>query len=332
MHIEVHIVRSLRNRISTNELRMSSSYQSSSNESIEIINTPPKFYKNVFIENVPKIDSNDKITDFQTIHKGSVIKNDGKMWNRIEQPVKTDVLHLISQQITTFQNTDMQVIIDESIFNCHSILLECYSGYFDKLPSNTSQIILPSYKVNPTTFVIIYEWMMADKPKIKRLGIMELFVAAKFLEIDDLIKQIYGCFENLKCFNEDCAFVLYWEARSYNETLIYELVMPRIKKFFLTMVATTEFLEMTCQEICLFLRMNSIGVRRETDVFFSALTWLYHDWEEREQYVLDIIKCVRFVLMLPWELTELRNENKSIKVQNITRMPDVGKMIDDALS
>lgn len=297
---------------------MSSSNQSSSNESIE----------NNRIS--PKIDSND--IDFRTIHKGSLIKNDGKFWNHVEQPVKTHVLDLIEKQLSTFQNSDIQVIIDESIFSCHSILLQSYSGYFNQLSLNTSEIILPSERVNSSSFIKIYEWMLADKPKIERPGIMELYVAAKFLKIENLILQIYGCFDNLECFSEDLAFVLYWEARSVNETEILALAMPRIKKFFLTMVATTEFLEMNFQEICEFLKMGSIGVRRETDVFFSGLTWLYHDWEDREKYVMDIMKCVRFVLMRPWELTELRNDNKSIEVENITKMPTVGKMIDNALS
>lgn len=293
-----------------------------------------KFNSKVNIPSIPDIPAlvNNTIS-FKIIHDGAVLKNDGKDWQEIEQPVKSDVLKLIDQKITNFDKTDVKVLIGEQIFNCHKILLDCYSGYFDAITLKSPEIILPADKINPKTFIKIYEWMLAsDDHKLERSGIMELYAAAKFLRIKELTYHLYVCFGNLDCFNEDTAFVLYWEARMLNESLIQELMLPRIQKFFLTVVATTEYLEMTCPEICSFLTLNTIGVRKESDVFYSAMTWLNDNWDDREKYVLDVMKCVRFNLMSPWELTELRNDNKSLEVQKIAKITGVLEMIDSALA
>lgn len=290
------------------------------------------FYKNVCIGNIPEIESNDTIS-FRTIHNGAIIKNDGTNWNHIKQPVKSDVLLLIRKEISTFDKPDVQVVIGEAMFNCHKILLDCYSGYFRNMSLDKPIINLPSEKIKSTTFIKIYEWMLAtDSPRIERPGMMELFVAANFLQINDFITHFFVCIDNLNHFNEDSAFVLYWEARTFNETQIQELMLPRIQKFFLTMVTTTEFLEMTSQELCSFLKSNTIGIRRESDVFYSALTWLFNNWEEREVYVFDIMNCVRFNLMTPWELSEIRNDNKSIEVRKITKITGILEIIDEALT
>lgn len=302
--------------------------QSSSTNSTYISST---FYKNVCIGNIPEIEMNDTIS-FRTIHNEAVIKNDGKNWNQIKQPVKSDVLLLINKEITTFDKPDVQVVIGEAIFNCHKILLDCYSGYFRNINLNKPIINLPSEKIKPTAFVKIYEWMLAsNSPRFERPEMMELFMAANFLQINDLITHLFVCFENFNNFNEDSAFVLYWEARSCNETQTQELMLPRIQKFFLTMVTTTEFLEMNSQELCSFLKSNTIGIRRESDVFYSALTWLFNNWTEREVFVLDVMNCVRFNLMTPWELSEIRNNNKSYEVRKITKITEILEMIDEAL-
>lgn len=279
--------------------------------------------------NIPGINS-DTIS-YRNIHNGAILKNDGQNWNEIKLPKKSNILSLIEKQISTFEKPDVQVRIGEAIFNCHKILLDCHSGYFRNMILSDPVINLPFEKIKPQSFLKLYEWMLStDNPRIERTGIIELFVAAKFLQIDDFINQFFVCIENLNYFNEDCAFVLYWEARQFNETQIQELMLPRIQKFFLEMVATTEFLEITVHELCSFLKSNTIGIRRESDVFYSALTWLFNNWEERQKFVLEVMNCVRFILMAPWELSEILN-NKRIEVQNIKNIDGFSALIDKAL-
>lgn len=292
---------------------------------------PSTYYKNVSYEDISEVESSEPIS-FQTIHNGAVIKNDGKNWNEIQQPIKSDILSLIKKEIEDFDNTDVQVIIGEAIFNCHKILLDCYSGYFRNITTSESIINLPFEKIKPISFLNLYEWMLTtDNPIIERPGIIELFAAAHFLQMNDFMNQLCFCFANLKNLNEDCAFVLYFEAHQFNETKIQELMLPRIQKFFLTMVTTTEFLEISVEEVCSLLKSNTIGIRRESDAFYSAVIWLFNNWELRQRFVLEVMSCIRFNLMTPWELSEILNNNKSIEVEKIIKIAGVLEMIHKAL-
>lgn len=308
--------------------------QVSPTDSPEKIYISSKFYQNVCIKKTPEIKA-DTNKSYKTIHNGAIMENTIKSWNKLQQPNKKKYLELIKQRIRNFDRSDCQVIIGEAIFNCYRIVLQSYSVYFNNLNIiNGKPIYLPADKINSVAFIKIYKWMLSPLlpvPEVERNGIIELYVAAQFLEIDELRYQILACFDNCEIFNEDSAFYLYWEARSFNESDIQELMLMRIQKYFLTLVATKEFLELTCEEVCSFLSLNTIGVRKESDVFYSALKWLNHNWEDREEYAMDVMKCVRFTLMAPWELTELRKNNKSLEVQKITIIRGVLEMIDKAL-
>lgn len=288
------------------------------------------FYQKVLVPKAPEI-KKEAHKSFK--NKVEIIRNSTKDWDKLQQPDKKSYLEHIKLRIEDYEKADCQIRIGDAIFNCYKIVLQCYSDYFKNLSTKIDETIyLPAEEVNSLAFVKIYEWMLATNPKIERNGIIEFYKAAKFLKIKELQDHILICFDNNLVFNEDTAFSLYWEARFFNETVIKQIMAIRIQKFFLTMIAVKEFLEMTCEEVCSFLSKSSIGVRRESDVFYSGLKWLVHNWEERKPNVMNIMECIRFTLMTPWELTELRKNNKSLKVQMVTVFPGVLELIDNALT
>lgn len=63
-----------------------------------------------------------------------------------------------------------------------------------------------------------------------------------------------------------------------------------------------------------------------------AVRWLSFDWKNREQFLLEIIGCVRFGLMPPWFLVDLKRNQHCVEFQRIMNNKDVIKMIDDGLS
>lgn len=64
----------------------------------------------------------------------------------------------------------------------------------------------------------------------------------------------------------------------------------------------------------------------------SAVRWLSNDWNTREKYLLDVMKCVRFGLMIPCQLVELKRNSDCDEVQRVVQVPEVQKMVDDGLS
>lgn len=108
-------------------------------------------------------------------------------------------------------------------------------------------------------------------------------------------------------------------------------MLPRICKFFLSMVASKDFVEMDVKEVSGLLELNSIGVNTELDVFYAAARWLLHD-NARHKYMLEILSCIRFGLIVPWKLVEFRINEKTGPLQIFLKHQKIQNMIDSGLS
>ncbi|CAD6215628.1 GSCOCG00000440001-RA-CDS [Cotesia congregata] len=190
--------------------------------------------------------------------------------------------------------------------------------------------------VTSKAFSIIYDWMISESNEscqlLRRDNILEIFMAAQFLGIKELEEQCWAFIDNNDLFSEDTAFLLYVEARKLGNTPVMELMVPRIMKFFLLLVSTKDFLELQVEELCLLLRSNYICVNSEMEVLMSAVRWLMHDWETRRQYMLSVLKCVRFGLIAPWQLVEVKRNPENPEFMELMSNPEVQKMVDDGLA
>lgn len=250
---------------------------------------------------------------------------------KIPQPPKPDLYEQIENFIMNNEKTNVQVIIGDTIFHCHMIVLQCYSKYFaEKTLEQT--ITLPEEKVTKNAFLMVYDWMLTTDPKVQREGLIEVISAAEYLQIESLIEQCWDCLEDDTVFVEEHAFILYMEARKFGHELIQNLMLSRICKLFLTLVASKEFVDFSTDEVCMLLNSNTIGVNSEIEVFMSAARWLNYDWNERSKYLLDLMKCVRFGLIAPIQLVALHDTNDSEEISKIVSNSEVRKMINNGLA
>lgn len=105
-------------------------------------------------------------------------------WEKIVQPKKEDIKTLIIDIIMRHEKTDLEIIIADTTFRCHLLVLRCYSEYFNKLADNPKVVSLPLNEVTPTAFYMIYKWMLNSDPTICRENILDFFKAAQYLEIE----------------------------------------------------------------------------------------------------------------------------------------------------
>ncbi|XP_046801331.1 uncharacterized protein LOC111684568 [Lucilia cuprina] len=257
--------------------------------------------------------------------------NEVEGWENIVQPPKEDLYKLLKNMIEKHIKPSVQIRIGEVTFNCHMMVLQCYSDFFMEF-NNEILIQLPEEKITPAAFMMVYDWMLSSQPLVQREGILELFNAANFLRIKELINQCWLCLDDDVRFREDTAFLLYLEARKYGLESLEQLMLMRICKFFLTLVASKEFLTLSCKEVITLLSSNTIGVNSEIEIFMSVVRWLSHNWQEREKYTLELIKCVRFSLMPPWFLVTLNKNTDCLEIDRIIEHPEVKEMINDAIT
>lgn len=76
----------------------------------------------------------------------------------------------------------------------------------------------------------------------------------------------------------------------------------------------------------------SLSMFSEMEVFMSAARWLLEDWNGRKQYLPQVMNCVRFGLMNPLELVDIRKNPESPEFLKITEDATIQKYIDDGLA
>ncbi|XP_058443881.1 kelch-like protein 41b [Malaya genurostris] len=225
-------------------------------------------------------------------------------WDKIDYDEKPNYLTLINKRLNEFKHPNIQIRIGEKLFDCHALLLQCFSEVFDEL-GNEPDVTLPEEKVTPEAFQLIYEWLLSQKSGLQREHFVEVFVAAEYLRIPRLINQCWTYVNDAESLMEDQAFQLYLETIPFKHAVLQHMMLRRICRFFLTLVASEEFVRLPVEDLCVLLKSNFIGVFSESDVLYAAAVWLLDDWESRSEHVGEVMKLVCFPLMSPSLLSRL---------------------------
>lgn len=253
---------------------------------------------------------------------------------KLELPMKTNLYKELYRRICNYVNTDVQVVIGHEEFSCHSMVLQSYSQFFEDRQM-MQNIELQASDVTVNAFVVIYDWMITGKECItllKRDNILEIFVAAQYLGIKELEEQCWAFLDSEQVFSEDTAFILYIEAKRMNISSVKELMIPRIRKFFLMLVSSQDFVELDIDEVCVLLQSNYIAVNCEIEILMSAVRWLKYAWETRTDHIVKIMSCIRFGLISPWQLVDIKRNPENPELVKIMQQPEITKMVDDGLS
>lgn len=256
-------------------------------------------------------------------------------WDSIKSPTKSNLLDMLQTRINQRLNTDITIKIGSKEFKCHKLVLQCYSNYFQGNGLD-NRIDLPESKVTSKAFHLIYTWMMELPTNclqlLQRSNILDVFSAAQYLQIKDLEEQCLAFVDSEELFNEDNAFLLYAEAKKKKNVSIMELMVPRIQRFFLTLVSSKDWLDLSLEEIIVFLHSNFICVHSEMEIFLSGIRWLMASFKDRKLHVTRVMECVRFGNMSPVQLVEIRRNQDSPEIIEVCKEPAVLKMIEDGLS
>ncbi|XP_068146841.1 kelch-like protein 35 isoform X2 [Drosophila tropicalis] len=252
-----------------------------------------------------------------------------------KNPMKLDIAPRLLKLLHDSDKCCYLVFVGKYKFRCHLAVLQAHSKYFlhkaspDELVSH-----LPMKHITPPAFHLIYNWMLGVKNAKATndspcRSIVETISAVKFLRVDELHEQCWSLL-NAPEITENVAFALCQEAVRFDIPKFSTTMLARICKFFLTLVASREFLELDGDIVCQLLAMHNVGVNSEIEVFMSALRWLAHTWPERRPHMVKLMHCVRFGLLPPLFLRFLQNEQQTKVLQCISQNSEVQEMINKA--
>lgn len=247
-------------------------------------------------------------------------------------PKKSNLLKKIAAEFAKPESFDVSILIGNEVFNCIMVILQSYSKFFKSRSRHEKTITLESTKISSMIFQKIYEWILKKSKSVSREGLIPLLMSAEYLQIDLLEQQIWNLIQDGARFQENEAFLLYLEAKQWKFEKIQGMMMHRVQRFFMCIVCTEEFLKMEPKEIERWLQLDSIGVNSEVDVFYSASRWLLHDWSDRKEYLMDVMKQVRFGLIEPWRIVEYRQNKNTGKIKKILDNSELQALLEPSLS
>lgn len=212
---------------------------------------------------------------------------------------KTSLKQMISKQFNDPQTFDVDVKIGDEVFKVIMLVLQSYSTFFRQHSTSEKVIQLSVAHITPNVFLKIYEWMWSTKT-VERDGLVPLLMGAQYLQVKLLEQQIWNLIQDGSKFQENEAFLLYLEAKLWKSKEIESMMMARVQRFFMTFVASEDFLLLDPDEVKLWMKLDTIAINTEVEVFYCAARWLLHDWDERKNHLMDLMKLVRFGLIKPW--------------------------------
>uniref|UniRef100_A0A182YP97 BACK domain-containing protein n=1 Tax=Anopheles stephensi TaxID=30069 RepID=A0A182YP97_ANOST len=239
---------------------------------------------------------------------------------------------LMERKIRDRENTDLQVHIDDTLIHCHLLPLQCFSEYFEQeVQPGQAVVKLPAHQVPSAAFQIVYDWILDPNRQLEWEHFVSVLSAAEFLRMPALIERCWQHLDSPKVV-ENVAFFVFLQARKFRTVQLQPMMLRRICRFFLSLVSTPEYCELSLDELSVLLGSNIIGVFDETDVLYAACQWLLYDWSARKDKVECVMQLVRFERMRAGDLARFCVFQECAELQPILRHPATKELVDRALA
>nr|CAD7405475.1 unnamed protein product [Timema poppensis] len=248
-------------------------------------------------------------------------------------PSKVSLKEKILNRVLNCVHPDCLVCVGDVEFGCHLTLLQSYSLYFDK--NGSTKNVLPDKLVKPKAFATVYEWMLSNQDSYRHLNknnVFDIYLVSQYLEIRELEDQCWCLMSMEDVCRGDVALKLFLKAMRKEIKEIADVMLPRIGEFFLPFVGKRKFLDLPLEELMILLCSDHLSVHCEMEVFMCGVRWLMHDWERRKKHALELMRCVRFGLITPWQLVDINRNPSNPEFLRVTSIPEVRALIEDGLS
>lgn len=219
---------------------------------------------------------------------------------------------------------DLEIQIESRFFFVSHILFTYFARNFRKISSQFLQ--MPVQKIDMAVLIRIYEWMLnEEKTFVVGQNLISFYAAAHWLGVKQLIKQAWSTFSADGVYDiwEINAFQAYIMAKDYRCPEIMIVMQSRLRKCFLPIVASWEFLEFDVNEVTTLLEQDMLCVNSEDEIFFAVFHWLNYSWTERKKHAVKVMQKVRFGLLSPWLRRSICNMPENDRIGEIGQLPEV---------
>ena len=212
---------------------------------------------------------------------------------------------------------DTTLRADGQEFAAHRSVLSVGSQYFRTLfamqlnVQETEKKFVDLKEVTCQALTEVLQYVYTGKAKLNSSNAEEIVVASDYLMVEGL-KSKASLFLEESLSNANC-LALESFASQYNCESLKQAAATFIRKNFVTVAKSSDFLSLNEEKLLELLSDDEIIVPREEEVYHAAVRWVKYDLASRENYFPELLKCLRLFSMSKFSLRQILCEEELVK-------------------
>ena len=210
-----------------------------------------------------------------------------------------DCFRVIRQLQKSKELCDVVLVVGEAEFHAHRIILAGVSPYLRAMFTNgmleSAQKKVEIGGIDAKTMELLLEFAYTGAIEVNIENVQQLLAGASMLNITPL-RNACSNFLRGQLDSGNCLGIRGF-ADLYSCRELESAAQSFIHQNFLEVMKNEEFLQQPSRNLVALLKNDKVQVRSEEDVYLAFDSWLYYDYDERKEFVLDILDCIRFPLL-----------------------------------
>lgn len=245
-------------------------------------------------------------------------------------PVKS-LLFMNDLRLNGGRLCDAKLLVNGRKIKAHRLVLAAASSYFATIFSSGQAVepgtVVPIHDVSDDAFDALLEFAYTSQVRLGDANVHELFSAADCLRFPGVLEACFK-FLNRQLGVDNCLSM--WTFASAHREKADELARASkeiIRKNFVDLVTTPEFLSLDRKLLVELLRDDELAVQREEQVYEAAMTWLRQDVDKRGAHIAEVLRPVRLQLLTHSYLMQ-KVENDDLVRSNANSLAQLIEAID----
>lgn len=227
-------------------------------------------------------------------------------------------------ELKTF--TDVTLCVESNEFPCHKNVLAVSSPYFMAMFSSglaeSQQGHIEIQEMNAKTLGLVLDYIYTGEVVLSEDTVQNLLSAANLFQ---LIPLRSGCADfMIKHVNGTNCIGVYFFAKAHQCNVLAKKAKEIINKKFATLCKEQEFMTLPVDKIKEIIQDDQLSVSQEESVYEACLLWLNYSLDERKEYLVDVLKHVRFANISSYYLCDHIDANpllqSSVQIQELLKM------------
>ena len=222
---------------------------------------------------------------------------------------------------------DVILTVGDHDFHVHKVILAACSPYFSAMFTNhhaeSRQHRITLNGVDGATLELLLQFMYTASVDISEVNVQNLLSGASLLQ---LLPVVEACcqFLSVRLDPENCLGIALF-AEAHGCISLHDVSWRYAVDKFREVATYEEFLTIPTSCLADLLKSEDLVVRSEEEVLDSVLSWVMHDFENREHCVSSLLRHVKLPL-IPWDTLS----SKLLSNESIASDPDCSQMIMNA--